>query len=69
MNEPIKPLYIYSFIGGGGNQTYATTKTEAVAQAKAEFPDLANQIDTKSFKRLVSQKAQNAYYKSLPLMD
>ncbi len=63
------PLYTYTFIGGGLNQTYANSKAEAVAKAKAEFPELAKQIDTKSFKRLTSRKAQAAYYANLPLMD
>lgn len=61
-----KALYTYNFTGGGYNQTYAHNIRQAIKQAKEEFPTM--DISEKSFKRLVSQKEQDDYYKMLRMM-
>lgn len=70
-NTKVQPqiLWTFNFVGEGFNQVYASNRQEAVLKAKAEFPTLANKIDAKSFRAIRSQKAQNEYYASFPLMD
>ena len=37
--KPEKALYTFNWSGGGFNQVYATTKKEALAEVKKQFPD------------------------------
>jgi hypothetical protein len=66
---PVNALYSFTFHGGGFNQVWATNKRQAIERARAEFPGMKFQPDTRSFKRLATAKAQDTYWKSFPLLD
>jgi len=63
--EPV--LWSFTFVGGGFNSIVAITYLEAITKAKMMFHP--HEIDPRSFKSHVTKESQNAYYKSLPLMD
>jgi hypothetical protein len=62
---PVNALYTFQFHSGGFNQVWATSKRQAIERARKEFPGLEFQPDIRTFKRLVTKKAQEAYWKDL----
>jgi len=64
-------LYTFNWKEGGFNQVWARTKREALTVIRYHFRNSLCKLtpDLKSFKRLTKKADQDAYWKSLPLMD
>lgn len=63
-----KSLFKFNFIGGGINQVHAHSKDDVVEASRRHLGSWADKIDISSI-QLVKPEDENAYYKSLPLMD
>jgi hypothetical protein len=64
-------LYTFRWNEGGFNQVWARSKKDALERITREFPRIRCDLtpNLKSFKRLTSKKAIDAYYASIPYMD
>lgn len=68
-DAPVKALYPFNFVPEGFNYVWASTEAEAIDKAKKEFPNWADKINLKSFRRLDTKEKQAAFWASILLMD
>ena len=59
-------LYVWNWVGGGYNQTYATTKEAALEKAKAIWS--VGVVNMATF-RCMNENEERAYWKNFPVGD
>ena len=59
-------FYVWNWIGGGFNQTYAKNRVEALNKARETWPD--GRVDLRTFRELNAVE-ERRYWVNFPAMD